>query len=239
MSANGYPAPDLIVARHVLAHIDNWTEFFMSCAQISNPSTTLLIEVPWVVGMLDASSFDTIYHEHLSYVSVNSIIQVITGTGWFLTDVHQYPEIHGGSIGLVLRRGNQNSGNSINEALREEEALRIQTDYPWFGIRRVANLTQNLLRELLTGHPCGAYGAAAKGSVLLQWCSLDKSHLQFVVDTTPEKQGRLMPGTNIPIISPEQFRSGPQPPKMLVLPWNHLQAIIDSEPTYKGDWFIP
>jgi hypothetical protein len=219
----GRVSPDVIIARHVVAHLHGLKEFFVNC-------------VPWVVSMLNSNEFDTIYHEHLSYISVNSIGQAISGSGWYLNQVHQYPRIHGGSIGLVLGRNMMDYDHSVNDALRTEEYSGIHLDLPWSRLRLSAASARNRILSQIGSGSVGAYGAAAKGSVMLQWCGLDRSNIQFVVDTTAIKQGRMMPGTDIPIISPEQFRSMKQPEKMLILPWNHRAAIIDSEPGYLGEW---
>lgn len=196
---SGYRA-DVIVARHVFAHIDDWKGFIHCLEKVSHKDTLVVIEVPWVVDMFNMNSWDQVYHEHLSYVSITAIHALLEGTEFYLSEVKHY-EIHGGAIALFIKRRYENdiragidwplkADENLEHAWRELSARSGQMDTDLWGVVRKLN------RE---GKKVCGFGASAKATVWLNAANLTNKEILFVCDNTEQKQGKLIPGTDIPV----------------------------------------
>lgn len=236
---------DLILGRHVFAHIDDLKDLVAGLEAISHQETLIAFEVPYVVDFFEHTEYDTIYHEHLSYISVASIKALVKDTPFMLSRVDHYP-IHGGSILFQLRHRASQSGvhPSVVQALENEKQMRLAEPVTWEAFaQRVADVREKLpalLRALKAqGKRIIGYGASAKGNTLLNTCGITTGELDFIIDNTPFKQGKVAPGSWIPVRPPEALLQQ-QPDYALLLAWNFAPEIIKRETEYqnRGGRFI-
>src|SRR4051812_21934767 len=236
---------DLILGRHVFAHIDDLKGLIAGLEVVSHPKTLIAFEVPYLVDFLKNTEYDTVYHEHLSYVSVKSLVALTENTPFFVQRVDHYP-IHGGSILFHLRRRSpENEAHpSVGEALKVEEGLHLSEPNTWLEfekrVRRIQRELPRLLRELKgQGKRIIGYGASAKGNTLLNTCEVTTKELDYIIDNTPFKQNKLAPGSWLPIRPPDALLKD-QPDYAVILAWNFAPEIIRREQEFqqKGGRFI-
>jgi SAM-dependent methyltransferase len=231
---------DVLFANNVLAHVPNPNEIAAGVRAVLAPEGRAHIEMPYVRRMIDAVAFDTIYHEHRCYFSVAALQHLFARHDLAVTDVEIMP-IHGGSLHLELRHRTANvSEEKANAMVAEERAAGIFEDrfYADFA-ERVAKLRSRLLSEMSRFRTVAAYGAAAKGIVLLNYFGLDSQRVPFVADVSPHKQGRHVPGTRQEIVPPSVLVER-KPDAALLLPWNITEEIVRSNRAYleQGGHFI-
>jgi hypothetical protein len=217
----------LILARNVVAHVPEVVDFVAGAAHWLTDDGIFHVEVPYLKPMVDGLEFDTIYHEHLSYFSVTSLDALFKKAGLVLWDVEEIP-LHGGSL---IARGKKGAAAkpSVAKWLAAEKESGLNT-MP--RLQRFAEGTERLKEELpkfllglkQQGKSLAAYGAAAKGVVLTNYCGLGKETFEFVADRSPYKQGRLMPGTHVPVVAP-QVLIDRRPDYAVVLAWNFFDEI--------------
>jgi SAM-dependent methyltransferase len=233
---------DVIVGNNVLAHVPDLAGFVGGIAKLLKPDGSTSIEAPYVRDLVDGCQFDTIYHEHLGYWSVTAAKALFERHGLHLNRV-THLDIHGGSIRYEASP-TKNPDGSVERFLAEERERGIDRFdfYADFG-KRVAKLQKDvhdLVSKLKAeGRSIAAYGAAAKGAILVNACGLDESLLDFVVDRNVHKQGRFMPGIRVEILDPEVMLER-QPDDVLILPWNFEQEIVRQQAEYlrRGGRFI-
>lgn len=238
---------DLILGRHVFAHIDDLRDLVAGLETVSHPETLIAFEVPYVVDFFEHVEYDTIYHEHLSYISVASIAALVKDSSFMLSRVDHYP-IHGGSILFHLRpRASQMAPHaSVAQALATEQQLRLAEPATWVEFaRRVARIRSELpalLRRLKAeGKRIIGYGASAKGNTLLNTCGIGTGELDYIIDNTPFKQDKIAPGSWLPVRPPERLLAD-QPDYALLLAWNFAPEIIRRETEYQqrgGRFIVP
>jgi SAM-dependent methyltransferase len=243
--ATDWGQADLIIGRHVFAHIDDLQDVLAGLETASHRSSVVAFEVPYLVDFFNGTQFDTIYHEHLSYISVKSL-QALTGASpFFVQRVDRYA-IHGGSILFHLRR--RDSGEtehpSVGEALQLEERMRLGQREAWQPfvdrVQHVRRELPSLVRGLRAeGKRVIGYGASAKGNTLLNTSGLTNKDLDYIIDNTPFKQNKVAPGSWLPIRSPEWLLRD-HADYALVLAWNFAPEIIARESEYqqRGGRFI-
>lgn len=231
---------DVIVARHVFGHIHNWDEFMAGLDAAAYADTLVVIEVPYVQDMLDGLEFDTIYHEHLSYISVRAVEALLHRSNFKLVKIVRFP-IHGGAIALMLRRKSHPSPihSSVAQYLRQEQSLTLKA---WNDFGHDCGMKIDSLRSTVHGRVsvCG-FGASAKSTVWLNACGFTRKHIAFVCDCTPQKQGRQSPGTDIPIV-PESALLVEKPEAAVLFAWNFRDEIIRNNQAYLdqgGQFLIP
>ncbi len=236
---------DLVLGRHVFAHIDDLKDLMVGLELISHRETLVAFEVPYVVDFYEHTEYDTIYHEHLSYISVASVEALTKNTSFMLSRVDHYP-IHGGSILFQLRHRDSKTipHVSVAQALENEKQLRLIEPATWeVFAQRVAHIRAELpalLRKFKAeGRRIIGYGASAKGNTLLNTCGLTPRELDYIIDNTPFKQGKLAPGSWIPVKPPEALLRD-QPDFALLLAWNFASEIIRRETEFqdRGGRFI-
>ena len=229
-----FERPDIIIARHVFAHMDDWKSFISILDQCCHDKTIVFIEVPNTADMLKSNSFDQIYHEHLSYVTPKAVAALLSGTGFHIHGVISY-SIHGGAIGIFIRK--EAPVIECNLDLYEV----TQDDWINFSDR-----SKNLIFDLSefvsdeTGTFSG-YGASAKSSVWINACQWTSKEIGFIVDSTPQKQGRISPGSDIPIV-PESELLKRMPDYCIIFSWNFCNEIIANNKAYTeagGKFIIP
>ena len=222
---------DLIVANNVLAHVPALNDFVAGIALLLKPAGTATIEFPHLLELIEHVEFDTIYHEHYSYFSLYAIEQVFRRHGLRLYDAERLPT-HGGSLRVFAshaRRTDLEDSPLLRELRAEESAAGLAdlATYLRFA-ERVENCRRSLLEfiELAKheGKKLAAYGAAAKGNTLLNFCGVTPADIALVADRNPHKQSKFLPGTHIPVVSPEALLRS-RPDYVLILPWNLQEEI--------------
>jgi SAM-dependent methyltransferase len=235
-------AADLIHANNVLAHVPDLGGFVDGMRILLKPTGTAVIEVPYLRDLIDHGEFDTIYHEHLCYFSVTALARLFRRHGLHLNRVERI-SIHGGSLRLFVGRKDLSDGSV--ERMRREEAMAGVTlaEYYRGFARQVVGIREGLLSLLRVrkreGRRMAGYGAAAKGTILLNYCGVSAGEIAWVADRNVVKQGRWIPGIAIPIVAPAAIQSDP-PDDLLVLPWNFSREIMHQERDFaiRGGRFI-
>jgi len=224
---------DLIVGNNVLAHVPALNDFVAGLGILLDPEGVITLEFPHLMRLLEENQFDTIYHEHFSYLSLITVETVFAAHGLTIFDVEELPT-HGGSLRIYARHAADESrpvSRNVGELKAREEAFgltRIDT-YSAFDERVKATkraLLQFLLSAKAEGKRVVGYGAAAKGNTLLNFCGIRTDFLDYVVDRSPHKQGLFLPGTHIPIFAPERIGET-RPDYVLILPWNLRAEIME------------
>jgi SAM-dependent methyltransferase len=224
-------AADLIVANNVLAHVPDLNDFVGGLKILLKPHGTLTIEFPHLLRLMEGLQFDTVYHEHFSYFSLLAAEKLMATHGLQIFDVEQLTT-HGGSLRLYVTHRENDVGHAHRiGALREEEirAGLLRSDgYQEFP-QRVRQVRRDLLRFLLDAEQQGkvvvGYGAPAKAVTLLSYCGVGPDLIRFTVDRSPHKQGRLLPGSRLPIHAPDRIAEL-KPDYIVIFPWNIKDEII-------------
>ena len=239
LAAQGVAA-DLTVANNVLAHVPAIAEFVAGFPLILKPRGVATFEFPHLLRMIAETQFDTIYHEHYSYLSLGFVERILAGHGLRVFDVEPLPT-HGGSLRVFACHAAARHAETLRVAQTRAAEAAAALDRPdGYGAfsGRAAEMRDNLRRFLDRAKACGsrvaAYGAAAKGNTFLNFCRADASDIAFVVDRNPEKQGRLLPGSHIPVRDVSALRDE-RPEKILILPWN-LAGEITAQHAYVAQW---
>jgi len=239
---------DLIIGNNVLAHVPRPNDFVAGIGALLKPAGTATIEFPHVLKLIERVEFDTIYHEHYSYFSLHAIEQVFARHGLRIHDVEEL-QTHGGSLRIFAshsaRADMQDSARLQSLRAREAAAGLGGLDAYCRFAERVEGCRRSL-REFLAqtrreGKTVAGYGAAAKGNTLLNYCGVTVDDISMVADRNPHKQSKLLPGTHIPVVSPEQLMQA-HPDYVLVLPWNLQEEIVlqlDAIRAWGGRFVVP
>jgi SAM-dependent methyltransferase len=232
---------DLVVANNVLAHVPDLRDFVAGLARLAGPRGVVSIEAPHLVRLVEGVQFDTIYHEHYAYWSLLAMARVLAAHGLEVFDAEPLPT-HGGSLRVLAARGGSpwhRPTDRLAAVTAEEAALGVGTAAYYTGfeprVRHVLTAARALLDEARrAGTRVAGYGAAAKGNTFLNALGAGPRDLDFVADRNPAKCGRLLPGSRIPVVAPEEiFRR--RPPLLWILPWN-LSAEVASQMRGIGGW---
>lgn len=220
LARHGYPR--LIVANNVFAHIPDMHDFMEGMSILANDSTVITIENPSFTVLLKKTFFDTIYHEHYSYLTAHSVMAVAQAHGLDLVHVDQLMT-HGGSNRYWLSRS-RTPDETVSATLEAEKQAGLFDPTEWNAFANRARTAIEGLRVWLSerkqaGDVVVGYGAAHKGNTFLNAVGEMAKYLAYVVDASHEKQGKYLPGSQVPVIEPEQLASG-QPSDVLILPWN-------------------
>lgn len=243
LAADGRRA-DVIHANNVLAHVADTNGFVAGIATLLQEDGMAVIEVPYVRELIDHGEFDTIYHEHLCYFSVTALRRLFRRHGLFLNRIEPL-SIHGGSLRLFVGK-REPDDRPVAEYLQAERRAGVdQLEYYAGFSARVARIRSGLV-ALLDGLRRGGarlagYGAAAKGTILLNFAGLGPDVLEFVADRNVHKQGRYVPGVRLPIVPPARILEE-QPDYLLILPWNFKEEIMQQQSEYRrrgGRFIVP
>jgi SAM-dependent methyltransferase len=243
LAAEGRRA-DVIHANNVLAHVADTNGFVAGIATLLKDTGVAVIECPYVKDLIEHGEFDTIYHEHLCYFSVTALRALFSRHGLYITRVVPLT-IHGGSLRVFVEKQNRPE-QSVHEYIESEQRLGLdRLDYYADFSNRV-NQIRTELNELLQGLKerkarIVGYGAAAKGTIMLNYVGIGQETLDFVADRNTHKQGRYIPGVRLPISSPERVLAE-QPDYVLILPWNFKDEIMAQQAEYRrrgGKFIVP
>jgi len=238
--AEKYGKAKVIIAVNVFAHINDLHSMLKGIKTTLADKGYFIIESPHLQSLIEKTEFDTIYHEHLSYLLIKPI-KILAETHGLRVAKVKKSEIHGGSIRVYLEKKEDpdTSDGSVQEALAEEEnaGLHSSETYLEFGkqVEKIKNNLNALLNKLKNeGKIIAAYGASAKGNTLLNYCKVNKETIQYIFDDTPEKQGKLYPGVHIPILAGSELMEK-KPDYLLLLAWNFAKEIIEKTNEYQKD----
>ncbi len=238
--------PDVIHANNVLAHVRDLNGFVEGIAMLLDAGGVAVIEAPYVKSLLEECQFDTIYHEHLCYYSMTVLDRLFGAHGCTLERVERIP-IHGGSLRVFARRdAYARPDGSVDALLEEDRAYGLNEPDPYIRFAHRVLQLKGSVRELLgglkkEGATIAGYGAAAKGSTLLQTFEIGRETLDFVADASPHKQGLYMPGGQLEIRSPDALVEQ-MPDYVLLLAWNFADEILEQQAEYRargGRFIVP
>jgi C-methyltransferase-like protein/putative zinc binding protein/methyltransferase family protein len=223
---------DLLLGNNVLAHVPDINDFVAGMKVALKEGGTITMEFPHLLKLIELNQWDTIYHEHFSYLSFATAGRVFEAHGLRLFDVEELPT-HGGSLRIFGCHADdpRRRGAAATELLERERACGLEDlqTYLDYGTRVVEDKRQilELLIELKrAGNSIAGYGAPAKGNTLLNYCGVGRDFLDFTCDANPHKQGHVLPGTHIPILAPDAIRER-RPDVVLILPWNIKDEIVE------------
>jgi SAM-dependent methyltransferase len=223
---------DLMVANNVLAHVPDINDFLTGFATLLKPSGVATFEFPHLLALMAGNQFDTLYHEHYSYLSLNAVKALCERNGLRLFDVSELPT-HGGSLRVFVQHddGIQPLRPSVAQMLDKELSAGVRTRAFYTTLAPAAErikhqLLSFLLKARADGKRVVGYGAAAKGNTLLNYAGIRADLLAWVADANPHKQGKFLPGSRIPVVAPERLAEE-QPDYVLVLPWNLLTEVSE------------
>jgi hypothetical protein len=232
---------DLIAANNVLAHVPDINDFVSGFATLLKNDGVATFEFPHLMKMVVDRQFDTIYHEHYSYLSFSTVVDIFRVNGLSVFNVEQIPT-HGGSLRVFAQRsdtGIRPTEKSVTDLLALEMDMGMKSVDFYQGFEDDAeSLKMSLLDFLLSSKEqskkVAAYGAAAKGNTFLNYAGVKSDLISFVSDRNPAKQGKWMPGSHIPIVGEQQIKDE-QPDFVLILPWN-LQEEVSQQLSYIREW---
>lgn len=232
---------DLTAANNVLAHVPDINDFVGGFALLLKADGVATFEFPHLLNLIQQNQFDTIYHEHYSYLSLTAVKTIFTRNGLTVFDVEELPT-HGGSLRVYAQRsdmGRRTTDARVTEMLRREATAGMATPSFYENFQGRADKVKNdllafLLEARRNGKKVAGYGAAAKGNTLLNYAGVRPDLLPYVVDRNPAKQGKFLPGSRVPIVGEEELRRN-KPDYVLILPWN-LRDEVTGQLIYIREW---
>ncbi|MCG7325923.1 class I SAM-dependent methyltransferase [Achromobacter sp. ACRQX] len=238
----GGRAADLIAANNVLAHVPDINDFVSGFAALLKPQGVATFEFPHLLRMVQEGQFDTVYHEHYSYLSLTAVSRIFTANGLSVFDV-EHLGTHGGSLRVFAQRldtGKHEVGAEVARTLGEEQRAGVAgTDFYARFQQQAERVKNDLLAFLVElrrgGKRIAAYGAAAKGNTLLNFAGVRPDLLPYVVDLNPAKQDKYLPGSHIPIVAEARLRED-RPEYILILPWNLKTEVTEQLAYARHEW---
>ena len=238
---------DLIIGNNVLAHVPDLHDFVAGLKIALKPSGIITMEFPHLMQLVDNCQFDTIYHEHFSYLSFITVRSIFKNHGLELFDVEELPT-HGGSLRIYAKHAEDLTrifSENVNILLEKEVSKGLNSMAYYRDFQEKADqikygLLQFLIEQKENGRKVAAYGAAAKGNTLLNYCGVRREFLVFVADASPYKQGKYLPGSHIAVVSEEEIIRY-KPDYVLILPWNIKEEImtkLDYIRTWEGKFVV-
>lgn len=231
---------DLMAANNVLAHVPDINDFIEGFSVLLKPEGVATFEFPHLLNLMGRTQFDTIYHEHFSYISLFAAERIFAKAGLGVFDVERLPT-HGGSLRLyVCHRGAAHEETSaVSEVRADEKAAGLDDDAAYLAFAENVREVKRQFLELLIGlkrqgKTIVGYGAPAKGNTLLNYCGVGADMLDYTVDRSPHKQGRFLPGTRLPVYAPSRIDET-RPDYVLILPWN-LEEEIRNDLQHIRSW---
>jgi SAM-dependent methyltransferase len=230
-------AADVIIANNVMAHVPQLNDFVGGIAELLADDGLVTVENPWVRDLIDHGEFDTIYHEHFCYYSCTSVDALVRRHGMFLNDVEYFPGLHGGTLRWHIGK-REDVSERARQMLELEHRSGVDTFAYYEDFAKRVEQTRSELLAMIEGLKAGgariaAYGAAAKGSTMLNFVGLDTRLIDFVVDRNTYKHGTFMPGVHLPV-RPVEALLDEQPDYCLILAWNFTDEIVEQQAEYRA-----
>jgi SAM-dependent methyltransferase len=234
-----FDAADVVTGSNVFAHNDDPHAIVETAAEILAPDGVLCLEVMYAGDLLEQLQWDTLYHEHLTFYSLATLGRLLSRHGFEVVEALRVP-MHGGSLRVAAARDGRQRSAAVAELAAWEADQELNGVATWDRFaddcrRRIAAFGDTM-RRLSGTASIWAYGAAGKATMWVNACEMD--YLEAVVDASPLRYGKLMPGTHTPIVSPEEFKQA-SPDYVFASAWNYLDAIRANEPQYEGYWIVP
>jgi len=232
---------DLLLGNNVLAHVPDINDFVGGMKIILKPTGIITMEFPHLMQLVENNQFDTIYHEHFSYLSFHTVKKIFEAQGLEMFNVDELPT-HGGSLRIYAKHKEDSSKNiseNVDALLKKEEDkgmlnLSYYNNFQQKALHIKLIFTNFLIEQKKAGKSVAAYGAAAKGNTLLNYCGIKNDLIEFVVDANPHKQNKWLPASHIPVVH-EDYLKQIHPDYVIILPWN-LKAEITKQLSYIKDW---
>lgn len=232
---------DLMAANNVLAHVPDINDFVAGFARLLKPQGVATFEFPHLLRLMSENQFDTIYHEHFSYLSLTAVVRIFATNGLSVFDVEEHPT-HGGSLRVFAQRkefGNQPCNNNVAKLLTLEKQAGMSGVLFYADFQAKTDKVKNdfvafLLQAKRERKSVAAYGAAAKGNTLMNYAGIRPDLISFVVDRNPAKQEKFMPGSRIPILNESHLKAA-KPDYVVILPWN-LRLEVMQQLSYIRAW---
>jgi len=241
LTANWNVRADLLLGNNVLAHVPNIVDFAQGMKIILAEKGIITMEFPHLMQLVDNNQFDTIYHEHFSYLSFHTVKNIFGSVGLDLFDVEEIPT-HGGSLRIYAKHKEDDTKlvtHNVTVLLGKENnkgmlSLAYYNNFQQKALQVKLDLISFLTEQKRAGRKIAAYGAAAKGNTLLNYCGIKKDLIDYVVDANPHKQGKCLPASHIPVVSESLLRTN-RPDYIVILPWNLKKEITD-QLSYVREW---
>lgn len=232
---------NLLLGNNVLAHVPDIVDFVAGMKIILSEDGVITMEFPHLMQLVDNYQFDTIYHEHFSYLSFYTVKQIFESQGLEMFDVEELPT-HGGSLRIYAKHQDDSSkavSENVKILIAKEIAkglngLAYYENFQQKALTVKLDLTEFLINQKRAGKKVAAYGAAAKGNTLLNYCGIKNDLIDFVVDANPHKQNKYLPGSHIPVFN-EEYLKNARPDFVIILPWN-LKTEITEQLSYIKEW---
>lgn len=240
-----YGLADLVIGNNVFAHVPDITDFTRGLKAVLKPSGIVTLEFPHLMRLISGKQFDTIYHEHFSYLSLNVVNNIFSDFGLRIWNVEEL-FTHGGSLRIYASHVENNDSvlDSVSNLINKENAFGLRDLNTYFKFQHDVDQIKNRFVQFLTalrddGKSVAAYGAAAKGNTLLNYAGITADLLPYVCDASSSKQGKYLPGSHIPILEPSVL-SERRPDYVIILPWNIAAEIIEQnqELSLSGTKFV-
>ncbi len=236
-----YGKADLLLGNNVLAHVPDINDFVSGMKEMLNTNGIITMEFPHLQRLIEGNQFDTIYHEHFSYLSFVAVNRIFARHGLTLFDVEELPT-HGGSLRIYGKHTEDNTKEetgAVTELIKRETNLGFETlEYYSRFEEKVKETKRKILDFFIeakrNGKSVAGYGAPGKGNTLLNYCGVRTDFIDYTVDMSPHKQGNFLPGTHIPILHPDAIKET-KPDYVFILPWN-LKEEITKQHNYVREW---
>jgi len=235
--------PSLIIARHVFCHVHDWHGFVNNLNAMAGKNTLICLEVPYAVDQLAAGSFDQVYHEHLSYLSIKAMKALLNDTVFHLHRICHYP-VHGGAIVIMIRRNDAKEPPhpSVEQYLEKEDCSEKRwLDFAGNAHKQIANLREMVEELAFKGRRICGYGASAKATVWISACEFTRKQIGIVCDSTAQKVGCTIPGTDIPVTNEGDHFTGCFD-YVVLFAWNYAREIMEREKGFNHggfSWIVP
>jgi 2-polyprenyl-3-methyl-5-hydroxy-6-metoxy-1,4-benzoquinol methylase len=232
---------DLLLGNNVLAHVPDINDFVGGMKIVLKSTGVVTMEFPHLMQLVQNNQFDTIYHEHFSYLSFHTVKKIFEAHDLDMFDVEEL-STHGGSLRIYAKHkedATKTISNNVNSLLKKEEEngmlnLDYYNDFQRKALNAKLDFISFLVEQKRTGKKVGAYGAAAKGNTLLNYCGIKNDFIDFVVDANPYKQNKWLPASHIPVVN-EEYLKNAKPDYIIIFPWN-LKDEITKQLAYVKDW---
>lgn len=238
LAADGHQA-DLIIGNNVYAHVPDINDFTRGLRAALKPGGTITLEFPHLMRLIEKTQFDTVYHEHFSYLSLQTVCRIFAATGLRVHDVQELPT-HGGSLRVYGCHADDPRTDSpaVAQLLAQEAGAGLSGLDAYRGFQARADRIKDdfvafLIERKRAGHSVAGYGAAAKGNTLINYAGVRPDLLPYICDAAPAKQGKYTPGAHIPIVEPATLLQR-RPDVVLILPWNIADEVMSSMQAVRG-----